>query len=426
MAISGLPASPAGEISHGTVREKVNELVAHANSNTLTSSSKSINSRADCPNLVGNVSTLEPNVAYKIASGYTDNVEFVASEGAQIEGDGVFSEGYIYTGVGVPISSTDVGFSIRDFAITAPLASQVLNCSGSFLNALFADAFRIYDSSKLGTFDGMAPVFNNFSGTRFNDGFSFTGAPIIGFSFVNAFMQDVNASAVHFDFDDAVFLQLALRGVEMDGTGTAFSSSVGGEANLAATTDAIVSDCTFGVTGAMTSLSGFDNDFQTVGWEFSRNSPTQIVEDTGETADQFLLTPNTISVSNADTFYEIGVPSAGSWDSDIANRFTPNADGSVTYKGHKNIFIDVTIISSVEKSGGGSDLIESRIGLDWTAGNTGIEKSKSNTQNSAPTTIISKAELEIAPDQDIRAIYSINSTSDIIVDNVSMNIKRVR
>lgn len=392
-----------------------------------TNSQKIINKVSQLPNLSGGVSTLEPGTNYKFRSGLViDDIDLVVQEGTQLSGDGVFSDSVVFNSAGTTITSNGVSFSIKDLSITCPNVTEVLDCTGSVLNTCFADAFQITDSTKLGSFNGMAQVFNNFTGVRFTDGFSYTGGPIIGYSMVNAFMQDVSASAIHFDFDDVVFLQAALRAVLMTGTGTCFSSSVGGQANIIPGTDAIVSDCSFGVLGGMTALTGFDEDFQTVAWEFVGNSPTSIVQDTREVSNNFLLTPNTIIVGDSEVFYEIGVPGAGVFSSTLSDRFTPNADGSMTYIGHKPLKVKIFGKSTVHKATGGSDTIMQRVAINWVPGDNGLIDSTGTTENNSPTQVTSDAEVTISPLDNVRIIFANYSTSaNIVVDISKIYVERV-
>ena len=381
-----------------------------------------VNGLDNLPDPVGDVITLNPDTHYHFSNGLNfGSARMVISDGCQLSGEGVYSSGISYSGTGDFLTASNIGFTIDNLAVTCPNANQVLSVTGTFTNSMFADRFRIYDSTKLGSFDGAAMVMNNFVANRFVDGWSFTGGPIIGHSVVNAFLQDIDAGAVHFDFSDAVFLQLAMEGVEMEGTGTCFSSSVGGQANMIATTDAVINNCTMGVTAGMTPLSGFDDDFQTVGWEFDKCSPASLTENSREAVDHYLLSQNTITVSSSGVWYEMGVPAVGSWQSDIDDRFTVNADGSVTYNGNKEINIVANCTCTLEQSGGGADLLLQGIAINWITNNPPLGKSVVGTENTQPTQLVSIAETKISTGDNIRPVYlNDDDTSNIIVDRIYM------
>ena len=379
-----------------------------------------VNSLSDLPAPVADEITLQDNIRYYFANGVSLGVNrLIIGDGVQLAGDGVYASGIEYTGTGDFITSTNVGFTIDNLSITAPNAAQVLHVIGSSTNSMFADRFRIYDSTKLGLFNGAAMVMNNFVANRFTDGFTFTGAPIVGHSVVNAFLQDIDASAIHFDFNDGLFLQLAMEGVEMDGLGTCFASSIGGAANMLIGTDAAINNCTMGIQATMTPLSGFTDDFQTVGWEFNNNSPSALTQRSREAVDHYLLSQNTITVSSSGVWYEMGVPGVGSWMSDIDDRFTVNADGSVTYNGNKEINVVITCTCTLEQSGGGSDLLLQGVAINWIPNNPPIGKSVVGTQNNTPTQLISIAETTISPNDNIRPVYlNDDDASNIIVDRI--------
>lgn len=379
-----------------------------------------VNSLSDLPDPVADEITLQPNIRYHFASGVSLGLNrLIVSDGVQLAGDGVYANGIQYTGAGDFITSSNIGFTFDNLSITAPSANQVLNVSGSATNSMFADKFRIYDSTKLGSFSGAAMVMNNFVANRFTDGFSFTGAPIVGHSVVNAFLQDIDVSAIHFDFGDGLFLQLAMEGVEMDGLGTCFSSSVGGAGNMLLGTDAAINNCTMGIQGGMTPLSGFLDGFQTVGWEFKNNSPSAVTAQTRESVDHYLLSQNTITVASSGVWYEMGVPASGSWQSDIDDRFTVNVDGSVTYNGNKTINALITCASTLEQAGGGADFLLQGVAINWIPNNPPIGKSVVGTENTQPTQLISVAETSISPNDNIRAVYlNDDDSSNIIVDSI--------
>jgi hypothetical protein len=376
-----------------------------------------INSESNLPNVSGGISTFEPNVNYKFANGITLDIDgIVLSEGTMVSGDGVFATpGVTFTTTGDVFTSTNVGVTFDNIAITAPNSNQVINCSGTATNSLFADKLRLYDCNKLGSFAGMAMVLNNFVANRFTDGFSFSGGPIVGFSVVNAFMQD-EVGATFFDFDDAAFLQAAFRAVEMFGVAGSkyLSSSIGG-ANLILGTDAIVQDCTFGLFGEGTPLTGFTDGFQTVGWEFNGNSPASQIENSVATADSYLLTSNTVTVTQG-VYNDIGVPVSGVFESDLDKRFTMGTDGALTYDGNKSLDVTITVISTVEKVGGGSEEIDQRIAINWDGTGVGIAKSTAVTQNNQPTQITSLIEVTLSPGDEVTRIFTnLGSNANVIV-----------
>lgn len=375
-----------------------------------------VNQESDFPAPVAGVITLAGFTQYIISDDVTTANRFVMNEGTKISGNGAFASDFTYTGTGDMFTGTAVAFEFDDLSVKAPNANQIINVTGSLLNTVLMNKCRFTDTPKLGTFNSVAPVCSFCSFLRFDDGFTFLGGPFFGFVFLNVLTIDQDAGAIHYDLGSAIFLNLEFKSAEMDGIGTCISSSVGG-ANFPAGLEATVLTSTFGISGGMTPLSGFTNGFQANQWIFANNSPLALVDDSKFSGDLFLLTANTLTVVTQGVFVETGTPGAGSWDSDIGNKFTLNAAGYLTYVGIRTIDVEVIATASIEKVGGGSDELEGRIAKNWTAGSSGESKSQSPTENSAPASITMTAGIQLATGDTIRIIYANNdSTADIIVN----------
>ena len=113
---------------------------------------------------------------------------------------------------------------------------------------------------------------------------------------------------------------------------------------------------------------------------------------------------------------------AGAWDGDIADRFTINSAGFITYIGERTVDIRLTARATVEKVGGGADEIEVQFAKNWVSG-PGIVKSRAVTQNATPTTVPFGALTPMVTNDDIRAIFANNTgTSDIIASVTSLEV----
>lgn len=380
-----------------------------------------INRDEDFPNVVGGVSTLEPNTKY-VFSPFSTGIRVIAQEGTCFEGSGVFGGTLVYTGTGSWITSTNVTVCLQNFSFSSPNA-QVIDATGSSLDSVTLFEVQLTGCLKLGTFNGLGIAANNCGWNSFQDGWSFKGGPIVGFSVVNVFMGDANPLAVYFDIDDATFLDFELLNVYMVGEGVGISSSIGA-ANLVAGLEAEIANNTFDIFGRMTPLSGFPNGFQQNQWNFKSNSPFSTTDDTRQDADIFLLDANTITVSVAADWYEVGTPTVGSWASDVSNRFTLNSAGYLEYTGDKDIDVRIIATATVENTGGAADFIEGRIAVNWAgAADGGLAKSRSATDNISPTSITMIALTTISPGDNIRLIFAnLDDTTNIIVNVNSLNI----
>jgi hypothetical protein len=174
-------------------------------------------------------------------------------------------------------------------------------------------------------------------------------------------------------------------------------------------------------TGGIVPFSGVDP--QDAQWNVM-NSPDG-AEHSRNAADAYLTGgAETITITTPGVFVEIGVPTTGgvSWASDLSDRFTFGADGVMTYIGVVPIDAQLQGRATVEKVGGGADELEVQFAKNWTSG-PGIAKSKAVTENTAPTTVPIGALVDLAPGDNIRAIFANNGgTSNIIASVTSLEI----
>ena len=424
MAISELPASPAGEITHGQVRTKINEVIQAFNAGEFTSI-VTVRGDDDLPAVVGGFSDLEANTYYWFMNGVTITKNLrVQVVGVTLAGLGIFSEAVTFTGTGDFLTINDFSVHLENLRVVSSAGNQFINATGAIGNTtLRVDDCQFSGGAKLGTLNNVTPAFGYFVALSFEDGFTFTGT-FTGFTFRNCFLVDNSASAVHFDLGSAVFSDLKMDEVTTIGSGQSISSSVNG-ANIAAGIEAYVSKCTFNTPVI---LNGFPDQFQTNQWEFLSNSPLSATEDTDYVCDQYLVpaTPVVVSVAAVGVFYEIGAPPGPDvWQSDLAKHYTPNADGSVTYTGAKPIDTEIFYTESLDKVGGGTAQLEVRLAINWTAGQVGLAKSRTVTRNNNEASVTGSAEVTLSPGDNVRLIRANNgTTADINVYNSKMDFKK--
>ena len=375
-------------------------------------------------------SYLKGDTEYFFQNGITFSKNLrVSEEGTSLLGTGPFGPpgAPTFTGTGTIITVENFSLSADKFKVNIGTGTQFLSASGASTNTIFMDSCGFNGAGKLGTLDGYSLVLNNFVGFLNSDGWTFLNGPIRGITLVNCFMLDdfqPASTAVHFNLGNATFLDFELQNIVLDGTGTILKSTatVGGTDNMSGDVEADVIGCTLG-QGFLTVFDGFADDFQTNKWKFRDNSPISTSEDTKYECDMYLITQNTVSVGVIGTFYEIGNPSAGSWMSDIGKHFTIDPLGFIEYTGDRPIDVEVIGTTTIEKVGGGSDVLEARVAVNWTAGDTGEEKSKAITQNNTPTAVTSTALVTLQPGDNVRLIYANNdSVSNIIVDTTKLEL----
>ena len=264
-------------------------------------------------------------------------------------------------------------------------------------------------------------VVDNFAIIPAGNGFDFTG----NWNLLSMMrISDIASSAAHkfIDFGTSTFDDINIIRCTPDGpSGSVFLDGATGSANVNSGRIAVVENCT--VSGGMTDLAGITSS--DVRWNFKSNSPT---EDSFNAVDLFLTGGSeTITTGSAGDWQEIGVPSGGgiSWGNDVASRFTVGTDGVLTYIGERPINVSMTGRATIEKSSGGSNILEVRIAKNWdgTASDGGLSKSAGQSDLTSASTVPIGALTNLVNGDDIRVIFSnTNGTSDIIANISSLEI----
>lgn len=137
--------------------------------------------------------------------------------------------------------------------------------------------------------------------------------------------------------------------------------------------------------GAGATLSGITT--QDTQWKFVANVfEDGTTKNTRTDADAYMLTLEAVANPGANVFTPIG---GVNWASDIGNNFTISTAGLVTYIGLDDADIAISGACTVEKNGGGADLICCEIAVDTGSGLVAIAKTIGCTENSTPTQITS-------------------------------------
>jgi len=384
-----------------------------------------ITAESDFPVQDGSTITLEAGQTYVITQALVVSKRFVSATGGACSfvGFGFNSSTVTYTGSGTMFSGVDASIEIRDLMLEPGSSNPFVNYSSTIAltNSVVMDKVQVGDCANFGTFNNLFVVgLDNCSSTN-TTGLLFAGALGIlsidrtNFSGPSA-MKGINLASSTFS------LSFNIGRCSFSGPSGAFGiSGLASSGNIGAGIQANVALTSF--TGGLTDLENIEP--RDVRWEFNSNTPTA---DSYNAVDAFLIGGSeTITTGSAGDWQEIGVPVSGgvSWDSDIADRFTMGTDGVVTYIGEKAIEVSVSARTTVEKVGGGSNILEARIALNWTGSvsDGGLAKSRSQTQNADPTTIPLGALIAIEPNDDIRIIFSnTDGTSNIIALVASLEV----
>ena len=165
--------------------------------------------------------------------------------------------------------------------------------------------------------------------------------------------------------------------------------------------------------GVGTPLAGIDP--QDIQYNFAGNSG---VDDSKVDADAF-LTSQLVTIASANVYVPVG---GVNWTSTIDNRFTVDTAGIMTYDGIGDVDVLMIATSTLEKSGGGSDLIATKLAIDTGGGFVVIDKTIGDTQSTNPAQVTSQGIITMSTGERIQ-LWTANtgSTSNVTVSNSSIS-----
>jgi hypothetical protein len=376
-----------------------------------------INEEADFPTQDATTITLDANTRFLIGNQLSTAKSFTVLSGAEISSIGPYALSLIYTGTGVMFNSASANWQINNLGFSCANGT-IFGCSGTL------NIFNLFNSLclscvNIGSFNGVSVGVTNagFFGVT-GQGFSLAGA-INTFSIIRLLQVSTNSSHVAVDLGTASIDNLEINNFEPEApVGSVAIKGLANSGNINANRLAVVNLSTLN-GGGMVAVSGVaKNDIR---WGFSSNSG---IGDTQNAGDLYLSGGSeTIIVGGAGDWYEIGTPLTAVWVGDIADRFIINSAGYLEYIGERDIDVAIEGRATVEKSGGGSDILECRIAKNWdgTITDSGLEKTRAQTQNTSPTTVPIGGLVSASTGDNFRVIFSnLTSTSNIIATVTSL------
>lgn len=361
--------------------------------------------------------TLEAGKFYFLAAPLTTAKRFIVQNNATItSGAQSTSNVLTYTGTGTMFTMTDVNFTFTAFRYSCPngkgfeIVDTVGGVQTGYINESLCES-----CVDAGSADNMGVLVINRSSFTGGDGITLSGANFGIFSVTRSGINVTGTGGKAIDLGSAVFNTLLEFGNNFFvGGATEFGiSGLASNGNIPAGLQAMVTGCEF--LGGIAPLENITTS--DIRWIFKDNVG---LADSRVDADVYLTGGSeTITVAVAGDWNEIGVPSSGgvSWASDLAERFTIGTDGVITYIGEKDVNVVVNGRATVEKVGGGSNILEVRIAKNWSGlvSDSGLAKSRAQTQNTDPTTVPIGALVTLSQNDNIRAIFSnTNGNADII------------
>jgi hypothetical protein len=376
-----------------------------------------INQESDFPTQDATTITLDANMRFFIGAPFSTAKTFTVLAGVDISSIGPFSVTISYTGTGVMFNSSGVSWSMTNFGYSC-VNGTIFGCSGAsailtMFNSLSAACVNV------GSFTNMSGGFTNsgYFGVT-GQGLTLFGA-INAISIVRLLQVSTNAAHIAVNLGTATIDNLEVNNFEPEApAGSVAISGLANSANINAGRVAVVTDSTLNGGGMVATSGVLKNDIR---WDFRSNSGIGNSQDAG---DLYLSGGSeTITVSSSGDWYEIGTPSVATWLGDIADRFEINSAGYLEYIGERQVDIAIEGRVTLEKSGGGADVLECRIAKNWTGSvsDSGMEKSRAQTQNTDPTTVPVGALVSAVNGDNFRVIFSnISSTSNIIATVTSL------
>lgn len=364
--------------------------------------------------------TLLDNTSYFVVADITIPTTTTLGTGCAIYSDRL-STTITYLGAGSMFVGVDVGAcQIHTLAVTAPNA-QIFDISDTVpLTSLISIFdFTINICAKYGTFDSLNIVSLKNVIAVGADGYTVSGINAAVFVTNTLTMIGTAPTYIGFDFGttilNTIFLDKTEFNVPLGGVGI---SGLAGSGNVTAGNVANVKNARFdgGMITALVGITTLD-----VRWAFvSVTGGTGSLIDSLSAGSTYLVSSTTSAISTIGVFVPIdGV----NWvDGDTLSRFTANSAGVLTFIGEYALNVNVICTCTVEKVGGGADIIHARLNV----GGVGNVESTSVTQSSNPSGVVSVANIVINPGDEVYVeVANLSTTTDIITLRANLIVTQV-
>jgi hypothetical protein len=379
-----------------------------------------VNSVEDFPAPSGGVITLQDNITYQIGGNVSTSDRFQCGLNNVITCNNPFANALIYTGVGTMFTGVNVSFLIERGIISCPNA-QAFDFSATVGNfpTFGLSLVTIVSCQKCGTLDNLRSM--NVTNAGFfdcTDGITLEGTDNWDTITVSRMRIDGGTNVIT-GFDLSTSLHRTFELVDyivLGAVGTIGVSGLPNNANIESGFIATVEQCEFTVN--VTPLSGVT--IEDVRFSFLNNSGLQ---DSTIDANPYLTTPTTVVISAAATYEKIN---QGNWSFSEASRLSVSADGDVTNLMEKPVKVQVNGSITIEKIGGGSDLLTARLVYNDLPNDPASVITELGTDNTQPTNIGLVGIFTLGPGDSI-SIYVANqdSTSNIVVNYAKFGLLRV-
>ena len=305
-----------------------------------------VSEEADFPTQDATTITLEANTPYIIADSFSTDKNFIAQNGASLDGRSSDAKTITFTGSGSMFSGTDVSFFIRDISLVPGATNKVfdfVDTVGSIRRFTSINA-RVLGGAKFGDFTDMLVVeLTNTSGAGMTQGIEFFGTDGAFFSINRFALSSTNVSFIGIKLGTATAPSIELEDLFFSAPSGAFGiSGLANNGNVDAGRIAKVESSTF--TGGMTALQNITID--DVRWLFRDNTPIPDSQPDAMVSLTGSATETTISAANTP------VKAAGTFVVERESQFTSDTTGKIIYDGERDLVTPIDITTTISAVSG--------------------------------------------------------------------------
>ena len=356
--------------------------------------------------------TLESDFLYTIGVSFNTTKRFTVQPNVVMRGTVDITIAYLGTGV-MFTSTQSGGFFVNQLRFISITASEIFNFSNVSpgVSSFVLDKVVVSKAQKFGTLDQVAVIIlDEVVSEDIDDGITLDGS-ITSLIVRTLEMETTSAAFVGLDLGTAVISgvfninEFTVLGV----AGSVGMSGLTGSGNIGTSIIASINGANF--PAPMTPLVNLsESDLRL---EFFNSSP---IPDSTKTADSFLTASRTVPIATSGVF--VGIAGTD-WSSDILERFSSTNTGILTYLSPVSTKAQVIATATVEKVGGGSNLIEMKVAINGTI----VNKTVGATDNTQPTQVTSQGLFTLNTNDTIQAFVANQDTSvDIIVSNANLSV----
>lgn len=403
--------------------EKCNSNFTELYDNPYTNSQvQVIRDQDDYPVQDATTITLEEGIYYEIIKPYTQTKQFVGGNAAIVgKPVGGATAWLNYTGTAPLFSMANKRLWVEKLFFNAPSAELfAFSGNGAFdlNNILNVINCNIFNCLSIGTFTGVGGITMDlvqFASVTGSTAMTFAGNGNIVTDIRRIFIGGLTAGSKGIDLGTLTTNGIILDSVIFSGDSTAVPlSGLANTGNINVGGRLVVRESTF--TGFTSPLS--DVNQQDIRADFRENNG---VPDTNDLGNIYLGSATTLTISTIGQWEEVdGV----NWLGKTLDGFSVSASGVLTWDREYDIDIDVEGHCTVEKVGGGSDIIQVGVAKNWVANNAPEADSISETDSSSPSSAPYGTTLTLSQGDNLRLVArNQDSTSNLIFTVASIRAK---